>query len=390
MGEHRRAGGSRGISRGLLVVVAIVVVLVVVGFLWSMLGDRLTKQGQDAAKRCVEGDLTVAVISDPSLAEPLKSVATEYNATNPVSRDWCITIDVRPSDAKVTLEGLTGTWDPASRGQYPAAWIPQSSVWSSQLTAAKPEIVEGAPASLVTSPVVLAVPAEAKEAMTGNVGWIELPTLQRSETAMRQLGLPGWGSLKMAMPMGPQSDATVLAAQAIAMEVSRTPSGALSVEDATSPLVTSTLQAMQSQAPPTDLGSSESGVQMIAEQTDPASGAIHAVPITEQQLYKLTKDGANAGVVSLLPTGPTPVADFPVITLTGEQVDVAQRDAVSTFISYVHAPEHISAITQLGFRGGGELPPPTAAVDFPETPTPMPAPPAEAQNAITETLARRT
>jgi len=355
-----------------------------------MLGDRITKQGQEAAKRCVEGDLTVAVISDPGLSGPLQSVAERYNATKPINRDWCVTIEVRPADAKATLEGLIGTWDPASRGRYPAAWIPQSSVWSSQLSVAKPEIVDGTPASLVTSPVVLAIPEAAREAMLGNLSWLEIPTLARSAAAMERLGLPGWGPLKMAMPTGPQSDATALAAQAIAMEISRTPRGALSVDDAISSLVTSTLQTMQSAAPPTDLGTSESGVAMIAREADPATGTIHAVPITEQQLYSLTKDGANAGVVSLLPTGPTPMADFPVITLTGEQVDVAQRDAVDAFISYVQSPDHISTITESGFRGGGALPPPTAAVDFPETPSPMPPPPAEAQNAITDTLTRRT
>ncbi|WP_240498330.1 substrate-binding domain-containing protein [Williamsia sp. 1135] len=389
VGEHRRAGGSRGISRGLLIAVALIIILVILGFLWSLLGDRISKQGQDAAERCVEGDLAVSIISDPALAAPLETVAAKYNATDPVARDRCITIEVRPSDAKVTLDGLTGTWDVESRGQYPAAWIPQSSVWSSQLTTANPSIVDGNPSSLVSSPVVLAIPTAARQAMDGNVGWIELPTLQRSEAAMERLGLRGWGPLQMAMPIGPQTDATFLAAQAIATEISRTTSGALSPEDAASQLVSSTLTAMKAEAPPTDLGTAESGVQMLMKQTDPAAGTLHAVPITEQQLYLQTKDDADPGVVALLPTGPTPMADFPVVTLTGDQVDVAARDAVNDFIDYVHAPEQISTITELGFRGGGRLPPATAAVTFPVTPSPMPAPSAPAQNSITEILTRR-
>ncbi|PYE20709.1 extracellular solute-binding protein [Williamsia limnetica] len=389
VGVHRRAGGSRGISRGLLVIVALIVILIILGFLWSLLGDRISKQGQDAAGRCVEGDLAVSIISDPALAAPLTTVADEYNATDPVARDRCITIDVRPADAKVTLDGLTGTWDAASRGQYPAAWIPQSSVWSSQLTAANPSIVDGDSASLVSSPVVLAISTEAEDAMDGNVGWIDLPTLQRSDAAMDRLGLQGWGPLQMAMPIGPQTDATLLAAQAIAAQISRTTSGALSPEDAASPLVSSTLTRMKSEAPPTDLGTAESGVQMLMKQTDPAAGTLHAVPITEQQLYLQTKDDADPGVVAFLPTGPTPMADFPVVTLRGDQVDVAARDAVNDFINYVHAPEQMSTITELGFRGGGRLPPATAAVTFPVTPSPMPAPSAPAQNSITEVLTRR-
>lgn len=390
MGEHRRAGGRRGVSRGLLVLAIAVVVVVALGFLWVLLGDRINEQGKDAAARCVEGDLSVSIVSDPGLAVPLKAVADKYNKTRPTERDRCITIEVRPGDAKVTLDGLTGDWDTASRGQFPAAWIPQSSVWSSQLIAARPDVVDGSPSSLVTSPVVLAIPAAAAEAMDGDVGWIELPTLQRSTKAMDDLGLRGWGELKMAMPVGPQSDATMLAAQAIATEVSRTPSGPLSPEDAASPLVSSTLRAMLASAPATDLGSSESGVRTLQQQADPATGSIHAVPITEQQLYAITKDDANSAVVALFPSGPTPMADFPVVEMTGDQVDAAQRDAVGAFIDYVHDPEQISTITSLGFRGAGQLPPATSTVTFPVTPTPMPMPSPEAQNAITEVLTRRS
>ena len=86
-----------------------------------------------------------------------------------------------------------------------------------------------------------------------------------------------------------------------------------------------------------------------------------------------------------------PVAEpTPVVEMTGDQVDAAQRDAVGAFIDYVHDPEQISTITSLGFRGAGQLPPATSTVTFPVTPTPMPMPSPEAQNAITEVLTRRS
>ncbi len=57
--------------------------------------------------------------------------------------------------------------------------------------------------------------------------------------------------------------------------------------------------------------------------------------------------------------GQHPMADFPVVTLTGDQVDIAARDAVNDFISYVHAPEQIGAITELGSAVAvGYRPPP--------------------------------
>ncbi|MGU3294757.1 substrate-binding domain-containing protein [Williamsia sp. M5A3_1d] len=383
MGQHRtdecrRRGISRGLSLTILAV--IVVVALVVG--WNLLGNSLSDDGDAAARTCVEGEQTVTVLADADIAAPLATIAQAWSATRPVIRDACVTLTVRPSDPKTTLEGLTGTWDAASMGEYPAAWVPASSVWSAQLLAARSAVVDGDPESLVSSPVVLAVAPELARAAAGRVSWIELPTLQRDDDSLAGFGLRGWSSLRMARASGPGSDATVLASQAVATEVGRATADGLTVADAQSQQVTSTLGDLRRRSPVATDGSAVRTLTTIAGDGDPAGATVHAVPITEQALYAATRDTAQPSVVELRPTGATPSADHPVIDLTGPQVNATQAEAVGAFFRFARTPEQLRTITALGFRGGTSLPARTAAVSFGVIETPMPAPEPAAGAAI--------
>ena len=65
-GSHRAVTtGRRGVS--ISVIVALVAVVVVVGavILWRFFGDALSNRSDAAAARCVNGELTVAVVADP-------------------------------------------------------------------------------------------------------------------------------------------------------------------------------------------------------------------------------------------------------------------------------------------------------------------------------------
>ncbi|WP_328858064.1 substrate-binding domain-containing protein [Williamsia herbipolensis] len=385
MGQHRTdETRRRGISRGLSLTILAVIVVVALVVGWNLLGTSLSDDGDAAARTCVEGEQTVTVLADADIATPLATIAQAYSATRPVVRDACVTVTVRPSDPKTTLEGLTGTWDTASMGAYPAAWVPASSVWSAQLLAARSAIVDGDPESLVSSPVVLAVAPEFARAAAGRVSWIELPTLQRNDNSLAEFGLRGWGSLQMARASGPGSDATVLASQAVATEVGRATANGLTVADAQSRQVTSTLLDLRRRSPVATDGSAERTLTTIAGNGDPAGAAVHAVPITEQALYAATKDTAQPSVVELRPQGTTPTADHPVVDLTGPQVSATQAEAVAAFFRFARTPDQLRTITTLGFRGGASLPTRTAAVSFDVTATPMPAPEPAAGAAIAQ------
>ncbi|MFT4044310.1 MAG: hypothetical protein QM673_14225 [Gordonia sp. (in: high G+C Gram-positive bacteria)] len=382
MAHHRAAGGGRGIrrnaiayrgvSRGLVFVLLSIVLVAGIVVAWLQLGDHLDRQADQAAATCVEGHATVAVIADPDLVDGLTAIAREFADSKPVVRDHCISIAVRAGDAKVTLDGLTGTWDTASLGQFPAAWVPQSSVWSAQLATTAPTAIEGSPQSLVISPVVLATSPALASKFNARLDWAALPMLQWRDASLREFGLTGWGSIRMALPIGGQSDASALAAQAVAMRVTHT-TGTLTAADARSPRVASSIRAMLT-GPASPDGTPTGAATTIRDAADPATASIHAVPITEQRLYQLTRTDSIARLSEVIPSGPTPVADYPVIRLAGDRVPDFASDAVAQFFTFAAAPDHLRLLTGFGFRGDAPLPKATPTVSFPITNDPMASP----------------
>ncbi|MFW0796857.1 hypothetical protein AAFP30_23835 [Gordonia sp. CPCC 205515] len=379
MAHHRSDDGRngirhRGVSRGLVAAVLSIVLIAAAVVVWRQLGDHIDEQGDQAAGTCVAGKTTVPVIADPAVAQTLGSIAQDYAKTNPIVRDHCITIAVRPGDARVTLDGLKGNWDVESLGPYPAAWVPESSIWAAELSTAKPDAVEGQPSSLVTSPVVLAMAPELAQSFDGSLDWSQVPMYQAENRSLARVGRGSWGSLRMAVPVGAGSDATVLAGQAVAAQVTRT-SGTLTAADAKSPTVSSSIEAMMSGAPASPDGTTQGAANTMAENyQDPASSSIHAVPITEQSLYQLTRTDTTARLAEVVPGGPTSVADYPIIRLGGTAVPPEQSDAVAEFFDFVSKPEQLGKLTALGFRGDAPMPKPTVTVTFPVTPNPMPNP----------------
>ncbi|MFW0785024.1 hypothetical protein AAFP35_10920 [Gordonia sp. CPCC 206044] len=388
MAHHRSSGDrtgllDRGISRGLVGSLLGLVLVCALVLLWVQLGDHIDRQGDQAAATCVEGKTSVPIVADPGIAGALGAIAQDYAKTRPVIRDHCVTIEVRPGDAKVTLDGLAGTWDTESLGARPAAWVPQSSVWAAELAAARPDAVDGTPGSLISSPVVLATAPRLAEAISDSVEWQQLPTLQRRNSSLAAYGLGSWGSIRLAMPTGAQSDSTALASQAVAMQVTRT-TGTLTADDANSPRVASSIDAMQEGAPNSPDGTPVGAARAIAEAPNAASASIHAVAITEQQLYQLTRDDSSARLAEVVPGGPTPIADYPIVHLAGSQISTEQTDAIAEFFEFASKTEQLGKLTALGFRGAAPMPPATPTVDFPVTQNPMPNP----ETAATVTINR--
>lgn len=372
MGTHRSGGTRQLVSRALLSGVLSVMLIIALVLAWRGFGDRID-DGSSATAECFDGDAVVPIVADPAIAPALQEIAKNYNAHAPVVRDHCITVEVRPADARAVLEGLTAeSWDAEAHGAYPAAWVPESSIWASALEVADPEVLAGTPESLVTSPVRLAVEPALAEAADGEIAWADLPALTRANSLSR-FGRSSWGSLRMAMPTGPQSDATSLAAQAVAAATVDT-DVALTADQAQSNTVTTAMNELMSAPPRVGDGTAEAAVASIAESTEPSTAPVRAVPITEQRLYVITRDDAEATVATVAPRGATPEADYPVIRPASSQAPSYLTDAAAEFFTFARKPEQMGTLTAAGFRGDGPLPEPTATVRFDEVSDPLPAP----------------
>ena len=375
-GDHRRAaGGPRGVSVGVIAALVTVVVVVAAVILWRFFGDALSNRTEAASARCVDGEVAVAVFADPSIAEQVKTLADKYNETADPVGDHCVKVGVRPADSDEVVNGFVGNW-PAELGERPALWIPASSVSAARLEAAAGAETVSDSRSLVTSPVLLAIRPQLKDALARQ-NWATLPALQTNPTALDARNLPGWGSLRLALPLSGDSDASYLAAEAVA--AASAPAGAPA--SAGSGAV-NTLMAGQ---PKLADNKATTAMDALLGATDPATAPVHAVVTTEQQLYQrgTSLPDAKNTVASWLPPGPTAMADYPTVLLSGNWLSEEQVTAASEFARSMRNPEQLAELAKAGFRTDGGTPPESDVTTF----APMSAPLSVGDNAMRATLA---
>lgn len=363
-GSHRAvAGGRRKVSAG--VIAALVAVVVVVGAVigWRFFGDALSNRSDAAAARCVEGELSVAVIADPSIADQITNLAGTYNDTASPVGDRCVKLDVTPAEPDQVVNGFAGDW-PADLGERPALWIPASSVSEARLEAEVGSQAISDSRSLVTSPVLLAIRPQLRDALAEQ-NWATLPQLQTDPAALDGLDLPGWGSLKLALPLRGDGDAAYLAAEAVA---------AASAPDGAAPSAgmgaVSTLIGGQ---PELADDSANTAMDALVNAADPATAPVHAVVTTEQQLFQRGQDLSDAGstLASWLPPGPTAIADYPTVLLNGDWLSQEQVTAASEFARFMRQDDHLAELASAGFRAEGAAPPSSDVTTFAPVSAPL-------------------
>ncbi|MEE6177440.1 substrate-binding domain-containing protein [Mycobacterium sp. 050134] len=359
-GGHRSEGGRRGVSIGVIVALVAVVVVVASVILWSFFGDALSHRSHQAAGRCVGGQEPVAVIADPSIAQPIAQLAENFNSSASPVRDHCMVVGVKPANSDAVLGGFIGKW-PAELGGEPALWIPGSSVSAARLSAATGQKTITDNHSLVTSPVVLAVRPELQQAL-GNQNWAALPGLQTNPNSLGPLNLPAWGSLRLALPTGGNGDASFLAGEAVA--AASVPAGAPATQG------TGAVRTLLSAQPKLADNSLTEAMNALVKPGDAATAPVHAVITTEQQVFERGQSlsDAKATLGSWLPPGPVPVADYPTVLLSGKWLTQEQTSAASEFARFMHKPEQLAKLAQAGFRVNGVKPPSSPVTSFPALP----------------------
>ncbi|MGW0044871.1 substrate-binding domain-containing protein [Rhodococcus sp. NPDC003348] len=377
MGQHRGSGdgsgsgGFRGVSKGPVIAVGTVLVLLLAVLGWFQLRDRISDQGDQAARTCVEGEASLNVTADPDIAAVVRDLAAGYTDTAPVVRDHCITVTVTDEPSRVTADTLAASAGGAWTGPTPAPalWIPQSS-WSISTLNAHPGMIDGQPKPIASAAVVIAAPTVVAQAMSRPlVGWQDLPRMQSDPEALTTAGLPRWGTLQLAMP--PDSEPTMLATEAVAAAVAGAGAGPVTAEQASSPPVRSavTTLARGSAAIPDSPSTTADALAALGAQKEPRSGALHAVPATEQQLAAAIAAGAQLREV--VPAGATPVADHPGAVLAAAWTDETQRRAAADFADFLRQPEQADAFVAAGFRAGDRAPASTPEVAYAPIQTPL-------------------
>ncbi|MHA3021380.1 hypothetical protein ACXPWS_14120 [Mycobacterium sp. BMJ-28] len=355
-GSHRAiTPGRRKVSPA--VIAALVTVVVVVGafILWRFFGDALSSRSQEAAARCVEGEVTVSVLADPTIADQVRTLAETYTKNAAPVGDKCVKVAVRPADSDAVVNGFVGQW-PADLGDRPALWIPASTVSQARLESAAGAKTVSNSRPLVTSPVLLAIRPELKPALSQQ-NWSTLPALQGNPAALDS-SLSGWGSLKLALPLTGNADATYLAAEAVA--------AASAPEGAPATAGVGAVHTLLAGAPKLADTNAVTALDALVNAANPAGAPVHAVVTTEQQLFKRGADLSDAAqkLSSWTPPGPAAVADYPAVLLGGDWLSQEQMGAASEFDRFMRKPEQLAAFAKAGFRAEGAPAPQSPVTDF--------------------------
>ena len=361
-GFHRSEGGRRGVSVG--VIAALITVVVVVGgvILWRFFGGVLSHRSTEAAQQCLAGTANVPVVADPSIADNVKKFAESFNGSASPIGDRCVKVVVTASDSDALINGFVTNW-PGDLGERPALWIPGSLVSSARLqeSAGKEIVTDARP--LVTSPVLLAVRPQLKDALDQQ-GWGALPGLQTNPTALDSLNLPGWGSLRLALPTAGDSDATYLLAEAVA--------AASAPPDAPATAGLGAVNALVAGQPKLADNTAGEAWKALLSSGDPGA-PVHAVATTEQQLFQRASSMSDprTAVAGWLPPGPVALADYPTVLLAGNWLAEEQVSAASEFARYMRKPEQLAELAKAGFRAEGANPQGNDVVNFGPLGTPL-------------------
>ncbi|WP_431951036.1 VWA domain-containing protein [Nocardia lijiangensis] len=318
-----------------------ILLLVAAVFAWFQFSDRAADRDSAAATECVEGPSTLFVTVDPDIEAPVRAIADKYNATEPQVRDHCarVAVTVRPSAEVAEAFRAGGMWN-AALGPQPALWIPDSSRAVESMRV--PGLVAGEPSPIAGSPVALGVPEQVRAALeSARIAWGDLPRLQQGSLA--EIGLSGWGGLRLALPPG---DGTVAAAVAVGSAVAG--EEPLSDAGAQSGQVVAAISGLASGAP--EVADTAAALVAVADPAQGASSAVHAVVATEQQI------AGQPGVAVFRPAGTAPVADHPAALISGPWVDQTQNLIAGLFVDYLRNPEQSPFFTTAGFTA---VPPPT-------------------------------
>lgn len=311
--------------------IALVVALVVIAvFGWFQFQQRSGNQAGGSG--CSESSATLAVTVDPAIAAPVRELAEQYNATEPVVRDHCANVTVTEQPSAAVAAALTsGVWD-SGLGPQPGLWIPDSRRTVESVR--RPELIEGQPTPLATSPIVLGVSDELRQALDeAGTTWAELTDLQQG--SLDRVGLAGWGGLKLALPGGDSS-------LGVATTVAATVAGSepLTEEAARSGQAVAAVSGLADEAP--ESGDTTAALSKIGS-ASAADAEIHAVPITQREL------DAHGGATAFVPTGAGPVADHPATSISGQWVDKTQKLIAGLFTRFLSAPERTEAFAAAGF-----------------------------------------
>jgi len=345
----------------IVVVAATALVLAAVG-VWAVAADR--------SRPCTGRPVTVTVAASAGQFTALDRLARDWRATKPTVGGRCAAAAVVLVPAHRVADALPAAW---AGGPRPDVWIPESSLWLA-LAAARPEaraVLPGAPVSIASSPVVMAV----RRPVAETLGW---PGRQLTwADVLAGLPAPGAGRPLFGLPEPTRSAEGIAGVLAV---LDRDGDGTLSTgELAAAPAFTRRLGTVAPSA-------SAFFDERPAAPGETATPAVAAFPAIERDVADYDAAQPPVPVVPVYADRAGIVADYPYAVFNASWVDRLRRTVADRFLRYLLAPAAQRVFGSDGFRapGGDASRAPRLAADrgFRPAVPPHTAPSADAVNQV--------
>ncbi|SOD71020.1 von Willebrand factor type A domain-containing protein [Jatrophihabitans sp. GAS493] len=308
--EARSARPRRRVLTG--VVVALLVAGTASYFAFKP-GDDATTAGQAAAtKTPCTGNLNVPVVVSAELLPAVQALANKWTASKP-------SVDGACAQAAVTVQDPSSVVSELASAAAPTVWLPDSTTWSSKLTAVRPSLVTQV-GSAGTSPLVVAAAAGSSAALG-------------SEAAA------GWkGVLSGSVPIS-IADPRTSGAGAL---ITTTAASQAGTEPGAQAQVVGLFMRMQT-AP---LTSPTDGFASFKANPSTARSFV----TSEQQVYAANQQAGTVLAKAIYPAGPAVLLDYPILTVASTNPSPSGAAGAAAFAKTLTSAAARLQFAQLGLR----------------------------------------
>ena len=359
-----------------------VAIAVAVGLIvWLREGVYGDDDPDEVATKCGSDSVRLDVVSSPEKFGALKQIAEAYSGREVAGR--CVDVLVRSKSSGAAMQALARGWDEVVDGPRPDVWTPAASGWNrllqQRLTAADRSgvLTDEKPESVVTAPLVIAMPRPMAEALgwpAKPLGWKDLSALSTDTAGWAKYGHPEWGAFRLGKT-NPNLSTSGLNATIGSYFAATGTSSDLTDATLARPEVQDFVRGVEKSI--VHYGDTTLTFLTNLQRADDRGAAlsyISAVTVEENSLVAYnqgnpTGDPATLGqhgkpkvpLVGIYPSDGTLVSDHPFTVLAW--ADDARRQVAADFLAHLRAAEQQRRFAEIGFRGFDGKPGGTVTAD---------------------------
>jgi Ca-activated chloride channel homolog len=329
------------------------------------------KRSEDNPETPRAGCATVVVAASVEKSDLMDAVAKRYNSSDRQVDGSCYGISVTAIASGVAESRFTeADWDPAW-GPAPDAWSPAASTWLQLLrhdraSHDRPDILAADNESVVSTPIVLAMPEPKAKALgwpQAAIGWSDLLNLANEPRGWASKGHPEWGAFKLGKT-NPNVSTSGLSATIGAFVAATGTSSDLTVDVLKEPHVRDFVAGVEkSVAHYGDTALTFLTNLQRADDAGAALGYVSAVAVEEKSIVDYNEGNPTGDLetkgqhgkprvplVAIYPKEGTLDSDSPFAILEAPWSQAGKQTGAKDFLAYLHEPAQQELFTDAGFR----------------------------------------